>query len=114
MGNMIRTARKQKHMTMKELGRMTGLAESTISGYETGKRQPDNTTLVQIADILGVTVDYLLGRDNLTEAGKEKAPSEDGAAADDRRLDVFNQLSPENQEKAKSYLAFLLASQENG
>lgn len=63
MVNRIREARKRKGLTMKELGNRLGLAESTISQYETGKREPDNETLLKIGEILGVSVGYLLGED---------------------------------------------------
>ncbi len=46
---------------MKELGKKIGVSESAISQYETRKRQPDNETLIKIADVLGVSSDYLLG-----------------------------------------------------
>jgi len=61
MKNRIREIRKERGLTMKELGVVVGLAESTISQYETGKRQPDNETLLRLAEYFGVTVDYLLG-----------------------------------------------------
>ena len=46
---------------MKQLGEVVDLAESTISQYETGKREPDNETLLKISEYFGVTVGYLLG-----------------------------------------------------
>lgn len=46
---------------MKSLGLRVGLAESTISMYENGNRQPDLETLVKLANTLGVTTDRLLG-----------------------------------------------------
>lgn len=61
MQNRIRELRKGKDLTMKELGKIVGLAESTISQYETGKRQPDNETLLKFAEFFGTTVDYILG-----------------------------------------------------
>ena len=61
--NIIRELRKQHHMTMKELGKIVGVAESTISLYETGKRQPDLDTLTHIADVFGVSIDKLMGRE---------------------------------------------------
>ncbi len=61
MPNRIRELRKNKGMTMKELGSRVGLAESTISQYETGKRQPDNETLLRFAELFDTTVDYILG-----------------------------------------------------
>lgn len=63
--NRMRETRKQKRMTMKQLGQIIGVAESTISMYETGKHEPDNLTLVKIADALDVTIDYLLGRSDI-------------------------------------------------
>ena len=61
MGNRIRELRKQKGITMKQLGEVVDLAESTISQYETGKRQPDNETLLRLGEYFEVTVGYLLG-----------------------------------------------------
>ena len=62
--NRIKELRKSKKLTMSELGELVGgLAQSTISLYESGKRQPDQATLIKIADFFGVTVDYLLGRE---------------------------------------------------
>lgn len=59
----IRELRKAKKVTMKELGNIIGVAESTMSLYETGKRKPDPETLSRLADYFNVSVDYLLGRD---------------------------------------------------
>ena len=61
MGNRIRELRKRKGITMKQLGEVVDLAESTISQYETGKRQPDNETLLRLGEYFEVTVGYLLG-----------------------------------------------------
>ena len=60
--NNIRALRKEKNLTMKELGKMMGVAESTISMYENGYREPDTKTLIRLADFFNVSTDYLLGR----------------------------------------------------
>lgn len=60
----LREARKKKRLTMKQLGAMVGVTEAAISHYELGKRQPDYDLAVKLSDCLGVTVDYLLGRDD--------------------------------------------------
>ena len=49
---------------MKQLGNEIGVAESTISQYESGKREPDYATLIRLADYFNVSVDFLLGREN--------------------------------------------------
>ena len=63
----LREIRKLSGLTMKELGIRIGVSESAISQYETGKRQPDYETLLKIADYFGVSVDYLLGKDEKAE-----------------------------------------------
>lgn len=66
MKNRIRPVRKAHGMTMKELGVMLGLNESTISQYENGHRQPNYETLLRIGEIFGVSVGYLLyAEDNI-------------------------------------------------
>lgn len=56
----LRELRKSKGISLKELGAIIGVAESTMSLYENGKRQPDYETLLKLAEYYGVTVDYLL------------------------------------------------------
>lgn len=78
----IRELRKKCGITMKELGAAIGAAESTISQYETGKRQPDYETLLKIAEFFGVTTDYLL-----TGEDTKKAPTqEDERTISDKEL----------------------------
>lgn len=68
----IRDIRKKCGLTLKELGERVGVGESTMSQYETGKRQPDYEVLLRISDYFGVSVDYLLGKSD------EKTPADDG------------------------------------
>lgn len=58
---------------MKQLGEVLDLAESTISQYETGKRQMDNETLLRLGEFFDVSVGYILGAEENT-----KAPTENG------------------------------------
>lgn len=64
MANNIRMLRKKRGLTMKKLGQEFGLAESTISQYENGHREPDNETLLKLAKFFGVSVGYLLGAED--------------------------------------------------
>ena len=60
----LKNMRKKYGLTMKQLGNEIGVAESTISQYESGKREPDYATLIRLADYFNVSVDFLLGREN--------------------------------------------------
>lgn len=59
----LRDIRKQQNITIKELAEKINVAESTVSLYETQKRQPSLDILRTIADTLDTTTDNLLGRE---------------------------------------------------
>ncbi|MED0662230.1 helix-turn-helix transcriptional regulator [Geobacillus thermodenitrificans] len=61
----LRMLRKAKGLTQEELGRRVNVTKVSISGYENGNRTPDMDTLKALADVLDVSVDYLLGRNNI-------------------------------------------------
>lgn len=58
----IKDIRTRKGLTQAEVASALGVSSVVYSRYETGSRQPSIDMLVQMADIFGVTVDYLLGR----------------------------------------------------
>lgn len=53
--------RKEHDMTQEDLARLIHKQRSTVSGYETGGKEPDFKTIVFLAKQFGVTTDYLLG-----------------------------------------------------
>lgn len=55
IGVLIRNFRIAADMTQKELAEKCGLNESTIRNYELGNRYPDEATLLNIANHLGVS-----------------------------------------------------------
>lgn len=72
---------------MKQLGEVLDLAESTISQYETGKRQMDNETLLRLGEFFDVSVGYILGAE-----GNAKAPADAGKRSvsdDDIKFALF-------------------------
>lgn len=58
--NRLKEIRKKRNLTLKQVGKMVGVSEPTISNYETGKREPDFDILCRLADVLEVSTDYLL------------------------------------------------------
>ena len=58
----LREYRKKSGMTMKRLGELVGASEASISQYETGRVEPDIELMTKIADVLGISVDSLIGR----------------------------------------------------
>lgn len=67
IGERIRNTRKAKHLTQKQLGELTGIAEPTIRRYELGKLNPKYETIVKIAEALNVTPEFLMGKEDLID-----------------------------------------------
>ena len=62
VGMRIKDLRISKSMTMRELGKAIGVSNATISDWENGKVMPSGENLLNLADLLNVSADYLLGR----------------------------------------------------
>jgi transcriptional regulator with XRE-family HTH domain len=64
----MKQARELKELSQADVARKTGLQPSHISHFETGKRAPSFENLKSLADALGISTDYLLGREVKTRA----------------------------------------------
>ncbi|MDE8082159.1 helix-turn-helix transcriptional regulator [Erysipelothrix rhusiopathiae] len=64
--NRFKELRLSKKLTQKQIAKIFGLAESTISMYESGKREPNFDQLDEFADYFNVDLNYLLGQSNVT------------------------------------------------
>lgn len=63
--NRLKTLRKLKGYTQKDFSDIIGVKQTTVSNYEKGLRFPDVDRLNQIANIFNVSVDYLIGRNEV-------------------------------------------------
>lgn len=61
-GERIRILRKEKHIRQEDAAKELGISTRTYCRYETGEREPTAPTIVALADLFGVSADYLLGR----------------------------------------------------
>ena len=57
----LKELRKQAHLTQVELASKLGIVQSSYADWERGKKKPTQENLVKIAQILNVSVDYLVG-----------------------------------------------------
>ena len=64
--NIFRELRKQKGLTQIELAKMVNVQQTTVSKWEVGRAVPDYPVLLKLAELYGVSVDYLLGREAIT------------------------------------------------
>lgn len=64
----IKELREQQGLSQKKVAEMLGMHTTQYQRYETGERKPAIDFLIQIADLYGVSLDYLVGRDNAQAA----------------------------------------------
>ena len=64
MENRIAELRKEKGLTLKQLGDILEIRDNTLSQYETGKRNPQLGLLQEIADYFDVSLEYLTKETN--------------------------------------------------
>ncbi|MCL2775007.1 MAG: helix-turn-helix domain-containing protein, partial [Oscillospiraceae bacterium] len=64
MRNRFREAREERRFSAVALAEKLGIHPSTLTNWEAGRRQITPDKLVELADILGFTIDYLLARES--------------------------------------------------
>lgn len=59
--NRIATLRREHGMNQKELGEKLGVAQTTVSAWETGKTEPDGAAMGKMSNLFRVSIGYLMG-----------------------------------------------------
>ena len=104
-GAMIQKLRKEHKYSQKELGDYLGIGVSTISMWESEKREPDYTHLMAIAELFHVSVDFILyGRVDEVKLTMEEQDV----------LDLFRQLPLEQQFEIKGIMKGFLIRDGHG
>lgn len=96
LGERMAELRKDCGIKQKEIAKVLNVAVSTVSNYETDSHEPDLANLSLIADMLGVSTDYLLGRTDIKHnMNVLKEPICDAITKEDI-LHMFEYLSKED------------------
>lgn len=61
----LKSLRYEMGMSQKKLAEEIGMSQQTIAKWETGDSTPDPSTLLKLADIFDISVDFLLGRNDI-------------------------------------------------
>ncbi len=62
LGERLRQARESKGWTQVYVAKLLGITSQALSNYERGERDPDTPLLNRLAELYGVSADWLLGR----------------------------------------------------
>ena len=63
-GMRLKELRKENGLTQLQVGERLSVSKALISSYESAARYPSYDVLIKLANLYGVTTDYLLGLDN--------------------------------------------------
>jgi transcriptional regulator with XRE-family HTH domain len=61
-GTRIAELREKRGWKQEELAQILGITRAALSHYEKNRRKPDFDTLTKLANLFGVSIDYLIGR----------------------------------------------------
>jgi transcriptional regulator with XRE-family HTH domain len=105
----IKKISKERGYSIAEVERKAGISTNYL--YQWKKREPSPKSLASVAKVLGVSVDYLLGKDDKPSTSNEpvdldKVLSEEGMAMFDGK--------PLSEEYKKALLAMLRANKNSG
>ena len=105
----LKRLREARHLSQREVAEDLGIPQTTYSGYENNKREPDSTILINIGAYFGVSLDYLLDYhcDN-----NEKVPP----IIDERDLlrEKLESLSIKDLEEIDKFMDYLIWKEEQG
>lgn len=87
----LKELRTKRNLTQTRLAELMGISPRVYSRWETGDVTPHFDTIVRLADTLGVTLDELAGRKNVTAEAKIRNPELN------RLYGKVDQLSDEDQ-----------------
>lgn len=119
IGLRIKTMRLSRNMTQADLAKAINQSQSSITMYETGRREPDFETLETLADVFNVPLVSLM-IDPDSELSDEERRWDDYVKNqlyyeqpknDDVRLLIrgLNKLSPEQLEQATNMMKIMFA-----
>lgn len=94
IGKRIKERRKELHLTLADIKVKTGISTGNLSDIENGNRLPASPTLVQLADVLQCSTDWILMHD---------IPNSENNVCSDlgeiEILDLYRQLSKNDKEE---------------
>ena len=97
--NCLKDLRKTRNVTQVKVANYLGITRGAYTNIENGRRQLDPTSICKLADYFGVT----------TEPAKNQ-PIADGDELDRELIDLMRDLSPEDFQRVKDFVAGLKAA----
>ena len=103
IGKFIAECRKKASLTQMQLAEKLGITDRAVSKWETGKAMPDTAIMLELCDILGISVNELL-------SGEKTNMENDNQKKEQLLLDMAKELEKKNKKIWSSMWAILIVS----
>ncbi len=85
----LQTLRRESGMSQEDLAEQLGVSRQAVSNWENGQGFPETDKLIQIANLFGASLDYLLKEDRPTGAPDTPATAEPGLYVNRETVEGF-------------------------
>ncbi len=103
----LKALRKEKRLTQVKLGEMLNYGYTAIANYESGRNQPSIPDLKKIASIFNVSMDYLLGVNDI----RHPYVIDDETAEFNEFRRYYAMLNDDSKDDLMLYMQFLVDKQ---
>ena len=100
----LKMLRKERKLTQVKLGEMLNYGYTAIANYESGRNQPSIPDLKKIASIFNVSMDYLLGVNDI----RHPYVIDDETAEFNEFRRYYALLNPESRDDLMEYMRYLV------
>lgn len=94
IGQRIKERRKELHITQTEIQETCGISSGNLSGIETGRYLPSAVALIQLAQVLNCSIDWILTGDSSISKNSFFVDNKEKVL-----IEYFRQMSLEDQEE---------------
>lgn len=103
----LREAREKAGLKQIDASKLLGISNGTLSGYEREYRDPDPDTLHKMADLYGVSVDWLLGKSVYPSTNDTSNP-EPMSEQDSLMFSNWKRMTEEEKQEALNVIQYIL------
>ena len=99
----LRLLREERNLTMTEFATLLGTSKQVISRYERGDNTPKITTVAHYANVLNVSLEYLMNDDVIDKSGAnvtKNSPEELALSEGEKNLLIFYRGLSDEAKKA--------------
>ena len=104
----LRELRKKRQLNQEGLAQRLNLSRSSISEFESGKRLPNLDTLITIANLFNVSLDYLIGLSDIKPPIGQPIKQSDLSPDELKYILKYRQATLIDREKIQAYVDGLL------